>query len=283
MLTIFTIPKPFKENHIKIIQRNAIQSWTKLQPKCEIILFGDDKGIAEVAKEFGVLHVPKVENEFGIPLLSSVFRLGKEMATNQFVAFVNTDIILLSDFTEALNLINRPTFLMAGRRWDVDIKESIQFNNVDWEEKLRRQVIQQGKLHGLAGMDYFVFPKNLELNMPSFVAGRPGYDNWLIYRARSLGIPMIDATKMITILHQDHGYTHRLGGKKDVLKKAEGKRNIKLAGGFSRMLTLRDADWILTKDGLKKPEFPRRIFSELSLFYPWRVLLSVKRKIQSII
>ncbi len=31
MITIFAIPKPFK-GHIDVIQRNAIQSWTKLSP-----------------------------------------------------------------------------------------------------------------------------------------------------------------------------------------------------------------------------------------------------------
>ena len=56
--------------------------------------------------------------------------------------------------------------------------------------------------------------------------------------------------------------------------------NIEIAGGMMNMLTLRDADWVLGKKGLNRPEFPQRIFSLLSLCYPWKVLLSVKRKIQ---
>ena len=72
MLTIFTVPKPFKE-HIGVIQRNAIYSWTQL-PGCEIILFGDDDGVAETAEEFGVKHVSDIEkNEHGTPLLDFVF------------------------------------------------------------------------------------------------------------------------------------------------------------------------------------------------------------------
>ncbi|MFH1894712.1 MAG: hypothetical protein ABH813_02325 [Patescibacteria group bacterium] len=283
MLTIATVPKPFTNPHINIIQRNAIQSWLCLSPKPEIILFGNDEGIAEVAKEFGLQHVPFIENRFGIPLLDSVFNLVQKMSDSQFVAYINTDIILMSDFMKALDLVNRSDFLMAGRRWDINIKESIQFKEADWEEKLRQKLISEGKLHGLAGMDYFVFPRELKLNIPAFVAGRPGYDSWLVYKARASGIPVIDATKVITVLHQSHDYSHRAGGEKDILKKAEGKRNIELAGGFIQMLTLRDADWILTKDGLKKPEFPRRFFSELSLCYPYRFLLSIKRKIKNII
>ena len=35
-----------------------------------------------------------------------------------------------------------------------------------------------------AAIDYFVFRKNSLKNIPDFVVGRPGYDNWLIWYAR---------------------------------------------------------------------------------------------------
>ena len=60
MITIFTIPKPFHE-HNGVIQRNAIKSWIQLKPKCEIILFGDDDGVAEAAEKFNVTHIPFIE------------------------------------------------------------------------------------------------------------------------------------------------------------------------------------------------------------------------------
>src|SRR5262245_24272757 len=72
MLSILAFPKPFR-GHIATIQRNAISSWTRLRPQCDIFLFGDDEGTAEVAKEFGVCHVPEMaRNEYGTPLLSDV-------------------------------------------------------------------------------------------------------------------------------------------------------------------------------------------------------------------
>ena len=67
MLSIFAIPKPF-QGEFNIIQRNAIKSWTLLLPKCEIILFGDEEGTKEIAKEFGTLYLPEVKkNEFSTP------------------------------------------------------------------------------------------------------------------------------------------------------------------------------------------------------------------------
>ena len=282
MLTIATVPKPFKNPHINIIQRNAIQSWIRLSPRPQVILFGNDEGIGDVAKEFGILHIPEIQNEFGVPLLSSVFSVTKKMSENPYIAYINTDIVLMNDFIEAIKLIKFPKFLMAGRRWDVDIKEPIQFERTNWGKEIWQRVASEGKIHGPAGMDYFVFPRNLDLGLPNFVAGRPGYDSWMLYKARSIDIPVIDATRMVKIIHQKHGYSHRQGGEKDVLKKPEGKRNIELAGGFSQMLTLRDADWVLGPDGAKRPDFPERIFPLLSLFYPWRLLLALKRRIQQV-
>ena len=182
---------------------------------------------------------------------------------------------------DAFRSIETTSFLMTGRRWDISIKEPIQFTP-SWEQEIRERVAKDGKLHGPSGMDYFVFPRNLQLNMPDFITGRPGHDGWLIYKARSSGIPVIDATKVTMALHQSHDYSHHKDGTKGVWEGAEAKRNIKLAGGLTRIFTLRDADWILTSDdGLRRPGFTRRIFSELSLFYPWRLILALKRKLQS--
>ena len=53
MLTIFSTPKPFL-GHIEVIQRNAIESWKRLEANVEIILIGDDPGTAEVCRELGL-------------------------------------------------------------------------------------------------------------------------------------------------------------------------------------------------------------------------------------
>ena len=60
MVTIFTTPKPFV-GHSAVIQRNALKSWTLLDPDVEVILFGDEQGAAEATRDLGVRHVPEVE------------------------------------------------------------------------------------------------------------------------------------------------------------------------------------------------------------------------------
>ncbi len=280
MLTIFTIPKPFV-GHSRMIQRNAIKSWLELKPRCEIILFGDDAGVAEIAKELSVEHIPSiVKNEFRTPLLSSAFATAQKVAKNDILMYANTDVIFFQDLIEAVHRVNKPPFLACGRRWDLDIMDDVDFEDSEWIIKLLNRIRDEGNLHGYAGIDYFIFPKNT-VNMPDFSVGRPGWDNWLVYDVRMREIPVIDATEAITVIHQNHDFSHsKFGGKKRV-GGPEWQKNIEIAGGLTNMMTLWDAGWTLGKNGLKRPDFPMRLFSMLSLFYPWRVLLAVKRKFQN--
>ncbi len=279
MLTIFTIPKPFR-GHNKIIQRNAIKSWVKLAPECEIILFGADDGVEAAAHELGAIHMPTVEKtEFDTPLLSSAFDFAQKFAKNNILMYANSDVIFFQDLIEAVQSIEKSSFLLCGRRWDLDVKEEIDFKDNGWPDKLLERVKNKGKLHGLSGIDYFIFPRHL-INMPAFAVGRPGWDSWLIYHVRSRKIPIIDTTEAIMVIHQNHDYSHSKFGEKKRVGGPEWQRNIEIAGGLSNMMTLRDADWLLGKTGLRRPNFLARIFSILSLYKPWRVLLSIRRKLQ---
>ncbi len=170
-------------------------------------------------------------------------------------------------------------FLLCGRRWDLDIDYEIDFNSGDWIHELTQKIKTEGRLHGLSGIDYFIFRRN-SIEMPPFAVGRQGWDTWLIYYMRRMKIPVINASDSITAIHQNHDYSHSKFGKKKRVAGPEWDKNIRIAGGFSNMLTLRDADWILTKEGLKRPDFPWVIFSLLSLVYPWRLLLAAKRWLQ---
>lgn len=281
MLTIFSSPRPFK-GHFNIIQRNAIKSWTLLKSKCEIILFEDEGGTTKkVAEDFSIKCITDVAcNEFGTPLLSDIIAKTQKFAKNEILAYVNPDIILMDDFTEAIKIVKesyKNSFLIVGRRWDLDVRELIDFNETDWKEKLKETLLKNGKIHGLSGMDYWIFPRDIQFNHPPFTNGRWVTDGWLVYQARSRGMPVIDASDIVMAIHQNHPYPQQ----KKSFYVLEMQRNLKLAGGFSNIMTLRDADWILDSKGLKKPSFPRCIFAKLSLFYPWRLILALKRKLQS--
>ena len=59
MITIFTTAKPFC-GHSGVIQRNALESWKRLHADVEVILFENEEGAAEAARELGIRHVEKV-------------------------------------------------------------------------------------------------------------------------------------------------------------------------------------------------------------------------------
>lgn len=297
MLTIFTIPKAFQGHH-NTTQRNAIRSWLQLKPKPEIILFGNDKGTEKTAREFGLLHIPQVKkNEFGTPLLNSAFNIAQKSAKNNILVELSSDIILMSDFIPTVKKISQPLFLMGGRRWDLEQKEEIDFSDSDWEKKLRQRIKREGKRHGFSAVDYFVFPRNLPHNLPSFAIGRTGWDNWLIYHISSLGIPTIDASQVITIIHQNHQDTgYYFKGEKGEQKKIETRKNLELRGGLAHSYTLRDVNWILTEAGFRESKlfrplqhfyrfcggiltfYPHLNFGKkILLFFPWLMIKTLKR------
>ena len=253
MLTIFSTPKPFR-GHIRVIQTNAIRSWVSLCPKCEVILFGDEEGTTEIASDLGIRHIPEVErNEYGTPLVRSMFNIAQNIASHELMCYVNADIILMSDFLPAVQHVRKCPFLMVGQRWDLELNESVNFDDVQWEPRLWACVAGHGKLHPESGIDYFVFSRGLYDDIPPFAIGRPGWDNWMIYRARSLKVPVIDATRVLTAVHQSHDYSHHIEGKAGVWEGPEAQRNRKLMGKYryNCSFNVRDATWILTSHGLK--------------------------------
>src|ERR1019366_7468872 len=98
MISFFTTPKPFL-GHIGVIQRNAIESWKRVHPQAEVILFGDEEGAAEAARALGARHEHEVDrNSLGTPLLSSLFDRAERLARHDRLCFLNADILLTDDF-----------------------------------------------------------------------------------------------------------------------------------------------------------------------------------------
>ncbi len=252
MLTIFSTPKSFR-GHIAITQTNAIQSWTLLRPECEIIVLGNEEGTAEIAAKFGVRHVPDVErNEYDTPLVSSMFNIAQNIGSHELMCYVNADIILMGDFLTAIQRVQERLFLLSGQRWDIDIEDPIDFGNPGWERELCARLVKEAKLHPATGLDYFVFPRGMYGDIPPLIIGRPGWDSWMVYRARSLRIPVIDATEAITAVHQNHDFSHHPMGEAGVRKGPEARRNLELLGGYHHCFDVRDANWLLTAKGMKK-------------------------------
>jgi hypothetical protein len=271
MLTIFSIPKAFK-GHIGVIQRNAIKSWTMLQPKnqpCpEVILLGKDEGTADVARELGLQHIPGVTlNEFGTPLLSDLFRKAETAARFPTLCYVNADIILESNFLRVVDLVQKqlPKFLLVSQRINLDVPEPLAFDS-GWEEAVKHRADVSGIAGHYSAIDAFVFPKGMYPSIPDFAIGRLWFDQWMIKAVCMQNLPVIDASRVSPLLHQNHDYNHVAGGEDQVWRGKEADRNFQLYGGVQHAYTLLDVTHELRRSGsIRKVRF-RKPISKIKSF-----------------
>jgi hypothetical protein len=257
VITLFSAPKPFTDPHIATIQRNAIKSWTLL-PDVEVLLLGEERGLAEAARELGVQHMSHVKcNASGTPLISSMFQLARDArqrSKSDLLCIVNADMILMPDFIEAARRSQelRDRFVLLSQRWDLDVTQPIEFNQ-GWQGRLRSAIKAQGSLHRPAGSDFFLFPLSSYIDVPDFTIGRAGWDNWMIYRACREGWTVIDCTPSVMIVHQNHDYSHLPGGKPHY-EHPDTNENIRLAGGEANIrYTIVDATHQLVDGKLVRP------------------------------
>jgi hypothetical protein len=294
MLTFFTTAKPFL-GHSAIIQRNALTSWTLLHPNVDVILFGDDPGAEETARELHLRFEPRVSrNEFGTKRLDSLFEQAQAIARHDVLCYINCDIVLLPEFIDALRRVRAAhgAFLMVGRRWDTDVAEPLAFSDPHWREQLRLTARAQGMMQPGHTVDYFVFRRGLYRDMPPLVVGRIWWDHWLVWRAREQGAAVVDVTQVAMCVHQNHGYSYHPGGVQGVHSDGQAQRNFQLAGGRKHLYTIDDATHILAFREranwkrlcapawrLLRPRFIPVWFALLNATRPVRRLLRLRRSI----
>jgi hypothetical protein len=257
MLTIFSTAKPF-QGHSAIIQRNALESWRRLDSRIEIILLGDDAGTGEICRELNLRYEPNIDRlEHGAKTVCSVFGPAQKMAGHEYVCYCNCDIILTADFARAFqNVRSRlEKFLMVGRRWDLDVSQPLDFSLADWQEALVTRAKREGFQRFHYNIDYFVFPRGLYSGFPDLVIGRNHWDQWLVWKAAAEGLPVVDASETVCAVHQNHDYSYHPQGMAGVWNDEATCANYRAAGGFSHLHTIEDATHLLGPDGARPNRF----------------------------
>lgn len=254
MITFFTTAKPFR-GHTEIIQRNALESWKRQHPDADVILFGDDFGAAETARDLNIRHEPHVErNSFGTKRLDYLFTTARAIARHNVLCYVNCDIILMQDFRRAVSRVSdeHGEFLMVGRRWDLQVCEPLDFAHENWQSRLEAATRLRGRRRTPEWIDYFAFTRGVYgASVPALVIGRVHWDNWLVWKARDLRVPVVDASEQVVAVHQNHDYGYHPQGMHGVWHGVEAKRNYGLAGGWQHLRTIADATEVLGPVRLK--------------------------------
>jgi len=255
MITLFSTCKPFRGLYANI-QWNALASWARSVPRPDVILFGDDTGTAQAAREFGFQHIPDIrtqnleEADMGRPheirqvrkpFLPDMIEIAQQIATTDYLAFVNADILLANLTATIARICSQlpPKFLLIGRRRNVKITQRFDFP-LGWSKRL----LGQSYLHPPCGKDYLVFPKHLWSNLPELAVGYIGFDDYLVNHTLALNIPVIDATKQVLVFHQEHPIRQRGDAGDTKNFQALGYESPEAIGGFTT-----DATWVLDADG----------------------------------
>lgn len=272
MITIFSTPKNF-EGIFDIIQKNAINSWRALGNDIEIIIFGDSKGAKEIAENFAAIYIPIVKKSSnGVPILSDLFAQAEEIAKYKILTFINADIMLPFNFIDIFKKIEIrfKKFLMVGYRWDLEIKEEINFEKINDIQVFWKNLLINAKKHPSSGIDFFIFKKKTFRSLPDFIIGRPGYDNWLIWYARRRLIPVVDISNKIRVIHQNHHFNfHNVNKDPKIHLEEDGLENKRLAE--DNYLNLKDANYEIIDDKIIKKEkydFKNRNLGRLEIIYP---------------
>lgn len=220
-LTIFAVCKPFTDPHIRTIQRNALQSWLRIAPTPQVLLFGDREGVPETAAEFGATYVPGIRRgETGRDQMSDAFARATALAQHDILMYTNADMIYPPFLSDVLRAVDAEKWLVVGERWDAPILDAIDFS-AGWWKRIEAFARRTGGSPGACSMDYFAFPRGEFTDLPDMAAGAWYTDNVIVSRALAARMPVIDATQVVFAIHQQHDHNYYPGGLPGIAHGAE--------------------------------------------------------------
>lgn len=187
-ITIFTIPEAFHGIQ-GITQRNAILSWKSLSSNIEIVLFGESKGTAEIARELSLTHIPQIE-QLGQEMLVKI----KEIAQYPVLAYLQPTTLLTPVASAAIQTaFNRlDKFMIIGRCWEIDLEHSIDFSATVWQKQLHQLVEETGCLTSSNAEAYFIFSHQLV----DTIATLNENQNLILAQTQHQDCPLIDGSQI---------------------------------------------------------------------------------------
>ncbi len=242
-LTIVSTCKPFIGDDA-IRQRNSIISWiTAVKPQ-NVLLVGDEPGVAEISEEFGLMNDKEVDRIDGrLPSLQGVLD-SPSLRDSPFVCYVNADVILPANTTDVLERVARQMsqFMIVGERWNIDLLRPIKSTEIA-DRSLETFARQHGRLPGPHWVDYFIYPQGLLGEIPRLAIAGGLWDHWLVGRALQQGASVVDATSVLTAIHQEH--------QRPDANAAESRwtTNLEVIGDQRMLRTIADATHSLATDG----------------------------------
>ena len=157
----------------------------------------------------------------------------------------------MQDFWRAFQIARswRKRFLLVGQRWDTDITEPIDFDRPNWADNLRQFALSKGFQQDAYWIDFFLFSKGVYSDMPPLLVGHCYWDNWMIWKALSSRVSVLDASRFLIPVHQNHGYNAAFGRIKGVPTDGLSMVNLELIGGRRHIRHIKSSTHAITSDG----------------------------------
>lgn len=246
IVTLFTTPRPLSSSELfGIIQRNALTSWSLLNPRPEIVVFADEQYEGQDTIDFVLGLGFRVEpvlrrSSRRVPRLDDLFPRAQEMAGDGLPCYVNADIILENNLLPALEQASEPfeKCLLIARRWCIQMLELMDFSE-GWEQRLKQKVSEQGSLMVECAIDLFSWKGDVYREFKPFAIGRYRWDNWLVGNALVRGCPVVDISRIARLTHQSHANVP--------WEDPDASANFQIPGAFC---SLKDSTHTLTENGI---------------------------------
>jgi hypothetical protein len=175
--------------------------------------------------------------------------------------------------------------MMVGRRWDLDWNEPLDFSQPGWAESIRANALRANVQRPGNYIDYFIFSRGICDGLLPLAIGRFSWDNYILWHARSRGAELVDVSRVVVAVHQNHDFSHHPQGMAGIREGPERKRNREMVGGWWHLYTIEDATQILAADGMHPSHrhawlMAKRLWSHplTILQLPW---LAVKRMVRA--
>jgi len=253
VLTIVTTPKLLDVATNRLAFENAIRSWVHLSPRPEILVVGGNR---EVIEKEGGRWIGGVRSTMqGRPYFDHFIEEAEVLASNDIIMYSTDHLILTSGIISAVRLVSETfpgDFVIIGKRWGLDVQAQINFSDHNWESILWDRVIRTNSLGGNAAKDYMIFRRPFGLPIPNFIMGYPWYDTWFVWAALQAGYPVIDASNVITVVHQSHKFVEGDVEARESTPGGQHNRRIGKSLNLDGMGAISQATHILTCEGVIK-------------------------------
>ena len=217
MISFISAFKKFKGVY-KNIQHSALYSWRAnnievIIPTIEV----DAKINCSQYSNARFIDGIKRGRELGFntqsPVIKDLIDKALPQINTTMVAFINSDIIILDNFSEIIEKIFNKygyNIYLVGSRQDIQLQDRV--GSVETYKKLMQE--KREEYDPYTSSDIFITSKfwwrKIIKDMPEFIMGRYGWDNWFHMYAEKNRLEKYNCSSVLTLLHCKHGFEHIL-------------------------------------------------------------------------